>query len=365
MLLNITTHTALNSIDTIHRRFTDSTICTISNTLCYSNGGNMHIPDNYLSPSTCAVMGSAMLPIWAVAVSKVKKMVSAKQIPLLGISAAFSFLVMMLNIPLPGGTTGHAVGSVLIAILLGPSAACLSVSVALLIQALFFGDGGILAFGANCFNMAFIMPYTGYMIFTLLSRLVKSDKSKYIIIFISAYAALNIAAFFAAVEFGIQPLLFKDAAGLPLYSPYGLSIAIPAMTIPHLLVAGVAEGLITAGVFAFVAKTSPGIIENREDRTYPLYLLLLAMIVITPIGLLAPGTAWSEWGAEEIGALVNFIPQGMRDGFSFKIMMPDYTFPIIKNETTGYVISAIIGSAILVIVFKIVSEILKRRKKDA
>lgn len=101
----------------------------------------MHIPENYLSPSTCAVLGAAMVPVWLVAVSKVRRHVPQEKLPLLGIAAALSFLGMMFNVPLPGGTTGHAVGGTLIAILFGPYAACLSVSVALLIQALFFGDG--------------------------------------------------------------------------------------------------------------------------------------------------------------------------------------------------------------------------------
>ena len=120
----------------------------------------MHIPENYLSPSTCGVLGAVMVPIWLLSIRKVKETVPREKLPLLGVAAAFSFLAMMFNVPLPGGTTGHAVGGTLIAILLGPYAACLSVSVALLIQALFFGDGGILAFGANSFNMAFALPFT-------------------------------------------------------------------------------------------------------------------------------------------------------------------------------------------------------------
>ena len=114
----------------------------------------MHIPENYLSPSTCAVMAAAMLPVWALAIDKVKKEIPREKLPLLGIGAALSFLGMMFNVPLPGGTTGHAVGGTLLAILFGPWAACLTVSIALFIQALFFGDGGLLAFGANAFNMA-------------------------------------------------------------------------------------------------------------------------------------------------------------------------------------------------------------------
>ena len=108
----------------------------------------MHIPDNYLAPASCAVMGAVMVPVWVRAIRKVKVEIPKAKIPMIGVGAAFSFLLMMFNVPLPGGTTGHAVGATLLAILLGPYAACISVSVALLLQALLFGDGGILAFGA-------------------------------------------------------------------------------------------------------------------------------------------------------------------------------------------------------------------------
>ena len=112
----------------------------------------MHIPDGYLSPQTEAVMAAAMLPVWYTATKKVRKVVKNKEVPLLAICSAFAFLVMMFNVPIPDGTTAHAVGGVLIAVLLGPWAAAIAVSIALAVQALFFGDGGVLAFGANCFN---------------------------------------------------------------------------------------------------------------------------------------------------------------------------------------------------------------------
>ena len=134
----------------------------------------MHIPDNYLSPSTCVVMFAAMVPVWTIAVNKVKAEIENVKVPMLGICAAFSFLLMMFNVPLPGGSTGHAVGGTLIAILIGPFAACISVTVALLIQALLFGDGGILAFGANCFNMAFVLPFLGYFVYKFIKDRVHS-----------------------------------------------------------------------------------------------------------------------------------------------------------------------------------------------
>lgn len=325
----------------------------------------MHIPDNYLSPQTCAVLGAVMLPIWAIAVKKVKEDISAKKIPLLGIAAAFSFLIMMFNVPLPGGTTGHAVGATLVAILMGPYAATIAVSIALFIQALLFGDGGVLAFGANCFNMAFVMPFTGYFLYRLITKLWKNDKAKYVGVFIAGYLSLNLAALFAAVQFGIQPLLFKDAAGMPLYGPYPLQIAIPAMMIPHLLVAGVIEALVTMGVLAYVRRVSPEIIQadsGKKLRFGPLYILLAVMTVLTPLGLLAAGTAWGEWAAEELKELAGYIPAGMANGFDFKTLMPDYTLPVLNNEIAGYIISAITGAALLLILFKLFSAIVKKKK---
>src|SRR5512137_1254541 len=127
----------------------------------------MHIPDGYLGPATCAASFAAMAPVWALASHNVKKSLQARQVPLLGVAAAFCFVIMMFNIPIPGGTTGHAVGGVLAAILLGPWAACIAVSVTLVLQALLFGDGGITALGANCCTMAFVMPFTGYAVYRL------------------------------------------------------------------------------------------------------------------------------------------------------------------------------------------------------
>lgn len=129
----------------------------------------MHIPDGYLGPVTCGFFYAIMLPIWSMASKVVKKTLNSRQVPILAIGAAFSFVIMMLNVPIPGGTTGHAVGSVLVAILLGPWAACIAITVALVIQALLFGDGGITAIGANCFNMAFVMPFAGYYIYKIIS----------------------------------------------------------------------------------------------------------------------------------------------------------------------------------------------------
>lgn len=321
----------------------------------------MHIPENYLSPSTCAVMTAAMIPVWAHSIRKVKNELPKEKISMIGVGAAFSFVAMMFNVPLPGGTTGHAVGGTLIAVLLGPEAACIAVSVALLLQALLFGDGGILSFGANCFNMAFVLPFLGYAIYKALTKGEVSTKRRLLAAGLGSFAGINAAAFCAAVEFGIQPALFHDAAGQALYCPYGLSISIPAMMIGHLTIFGLAEVIFTAGVLAFILRTSPSMVLNNSKDTgerKPLYLLLTTLVVLVPLGLLADGTAWGEWGADEIamdasaGSALGYTPAGMTSGFELSTLFPDYTVSGMP-DVLGYIVSAVIGVSLLIIVFRL------------
>lgn len=325
----------------------------------------MHIPDNYLSPSTCAVFGAVMVPVWRMASIKVKKEMTRQKMPLLGVSAAFSFLVMMFNVPVPGGTTAHAIGGALVAILLGPYSATFAVTIALVIQALFFGDGGILAIGVNCFNMAFIMPFTAFYLFKFIKKVFKSKKAELFSAFIAAYISVNIAALFAALEFGIQPLLFKDSLGRPLYSPYGLNVSIPAMLIPHLLVVGVLEGIITVGAYNYIKKFSPEVIyEGKTGKAKALYIIIGILILATPLGLLAKGTAWGEWGTDEIKKLIGFVPKGMKNGVNYNSPMADYSIQNMK-EYFGYILSAVIGVIVIAIIIKVLGKLIfNRRQKE-
>jgi cobalt/nickel transport system permease protein len=175
-------------------------------------------------------------------------------------AAAFSFIIMMFNLPIPGGTTGHAVGSAVIAILFGPWAATIAVSVALIIQALIFGDGGITAIGANCFNMAVFMPFVAYYIFKLICKIPFGKRKVTISAFLSGYISLVLASILTATEFGIQPLIASTADGKALYCPYDLSVAIPVMAIEHLLVFGIVEGIVTALIVKYFLKNEPGLI---------------------------------------------------------------------------------------------------------
>jgi cobalt/nickel transport system permease protein len=225
----------------------------------------LHIPDGYLGPATYGVMYAVTVPFWAIASWKLNATLDRKRAPYLALGAAFSFVIMMFNVPIIGGTTGHATGATLIAILLGPWAAMISISAALLIQALLFGDGGITAFGANCFNMGVVGGLAGYGLYRLFAAGsgVKSSR-RWIAGAAAAYLSLNLSALITGVEFGIQPLLEKSATGRPLYSPFPLSVAVPAMVGEHALVFGFVEAAITALVIKYFQKNDPELLEDRR-----------------------------------------------------------------------------------------------------
>ncbi len=228
----------------------------------------MHIPDGYIGPVTAGSFYAVMLPLWAMAAKIVKKTLSVKQVPLLAIGAAFSFVIMMFNVPIPGGSTGHAVGAVLVAILVGPWAACIAVTVALVIQALLFGDGGITAIGANCFNMAFIMPFTGYYIYKAISGNTPTVSARRVIAAgVAGYIGLNAAAILTGIEFGIQPLLHSTPDGQALYCPYGLNVALPAMAGEHLVLFGWIEAVITALVVKYLQIHEPSLLGEKGGKS--------------------------------------------------------------------------------------------------
>ena len=211
----------------------------------------MHIPDGYLAPAFSLGVGLVTVPSWLIAARRVGRVLTHRMIPLLAIFAAFTFAVMMFNVPVPGGTTAHGVGGTLVAIVLGPAAAVIVVSTALIIQALFFGDGGVLAIFANCFNMAILLPIVGYLTYRLLagnSPLLSTRR-----------------AWAAGIELGLQPLLF-NADGRPLYSPYGLEVAVPAMLLAHAFGASVVEGLITGLGMAYIQQHHPEYLTGTIDQ---------------------------------------------------------------------------------------------------
>ena len=334
----------------------------------------------------------AAVPFWVTAGRRVRKVVKNRYVPLLALGAAYCFLVMMFNIPIPDGTTAHAVGGVLVAVLLGPWAAVIAVSTALLIQALFFGDGGVLAYGANCFNMAIVMPFVGYWVYLAIARRSSLTSARRPLASgIGAYVGINVAALCAAIEFGLQPNLFyktaADGSHIPLYAPFHLSQAIPAMLFAHLLVAGVVEFVLTAGVITYLQRANLPILrinhaavldtdgELPPPRKFGVRGALIGlgvMVVLVPLGLMATGTAFGEDGPDELNLKkygLNAVPTGLSkytDWWSHSLL-PGYDFKNGSHPTFGYYASAIVGTLLIVGVvfgiFKLV-QLVRRRHGD-
>ena len=229
----------------------------------------MHIPDGYLGPYTYIAMWIIMIPIWYYAGKKLGSELKSRQVPLLALAAAFSFVIMMFNVPIPGGSTGHAVGAAIIGIVLGPWAGVIAVSVALVLQALMFGDGGITAIAANCFNMAVVMPFVGYYVYKIISGSTEINSSRRVIAAaVAGYISLSVAAGLTGFMFGIQPILHQTAEGIPLYMPYSLNITVPAMLIEHAFGFSILEGLVTALIFAYIQKTDASLLYSNESVAY-------------------------------------------------------------------------------------------------
>lgn len=228
----------------------------------------MHIPDGYLGPPTYGGLWAAMAGIWYLAARRVKKALKATEVPLLALGAALSFVIMMFNVPMAGGTSGHATGTALLAITLGPWAAVIAVSIAIFVQAFLFGDGGITALGANCFNMAF----AGAMVSCAVYRLITGwggqknpvpGKKTLLASALAGYAGLNASALLASVELGLQAALHRGADGRPLYCPFPLGVTVPTIMAGHLAVFGPLEAVFTMFAVAYLEKAYPELLRRR------------------------------------------------------------------------------------------------------
>ncbi len=347
----------------------------------------MHIPDGYLSPSTCAVLYVGAGAGWYSALKRLKRVLLGRVIPLISVFAAFSFVVMMFNLPLPGGTTGHALGVTIAAIVLGPSGAILALSIAIAIQALFFGDGGISTLGANCFNMAVVGSLVAYASYRLMAAgAALTSRRRVVAAAIAGYLAVNAAALLAAVEFGIQPLLFHDANGTPLYAPYRLGVAIPAMMIGHLTFAGLAEAVISAGLVAYLQVADPALLRTTsgvpDDKAeaitaggtaarslQTLWIAIAALMLLTPLGILAAGTAWGEWSPLELARVQHVnsppsVPAGLqRLSNLWTAPFPAYAPSFVRSRGFGYLLSAMFGVGFLLAVSLLLRLLLQRHRR--
>jgi cobalt/nickel transport system permease protein len=211
---------------------------------------NMHIPDGFVDLKTAVTTGVISAGGLAGAIYGVKKHFKARVIAMMGVMSALIFALQMINFTIPGGTSGHLLGGALAAIILGPHAGAIVVAVVLIVQALIFMDGGIVAMGANIFNMAIIGVYGSFAIYWLLSKISKSRWMFFTAIAVASWASVVIASFFAALELGVS-------------GTYAMGITMKAMLGVHAVI-GLGEAFITLVVIAFIYRVRPELILTRN-----------------------------------------------------------------------------------------------------
>jgi cobalt/nickel transport system permease protein len=210
----------------------------------------MHIPDGFVDLKTAAATGALSAGALAGAIYGIKKYFKARVIAMMGVMSALIFALQMINFTIPGGTSGHLLGGALAAIVLGPHAGAVVIAVVLIVQALIFMDGGIIALGTNIFNMAIIGVYGSFAIYWLLQKISKKSWIFFSAVAVASWVSVVIASFFAALELGIS-------------GTYAIEITIKAMLGVHTVI-GIGEAAITLAVVAFVYRIRPELILSKE-----------------------------------------------------------------------------------------------------
>lgn len=207
----------------------------------------MHIPDGFLDAKTwISTIGVSAVSV-GYGIKKLKQEFDYQKIPLMGVMAAFIFAAQMINFPVAGGTSGHLIGALLAAVVMGPFSAMIIMTTILIIQCFIFMDGGITALGANVLNMGIIATWVGYYIYRLLD---KKNAMRPLALFVGAWASVVVAALAASVELAVS-------GTIPLH------VVLPAMVFWHVII-GTGEGIITILVISYVKKVKPEILEKGE-----------------------------------------------------------------------------------------------------
>lgn len=221
----------------------------------------MHIPDGFIDPKTSAAFAVASAAGVAYALNGAKRQLSEKSAPLAGLTAVYVFAVQMLNFPVAAGTSGHLLGGALAAVLVGPFAASLAITVVLIIQGFLFADGGLSAIGLNIFNIAILGVWFGYGVFLLLRKVLPKKKG--------GVALASAIAGFISVPVAALGFVFQYAVGAT--ATFSVSTVLAAMVGTHLLI-GIGEAIITF-------LTVSAVLASRADLVFGWQAVKPALVV--------------------------------------------------------------------------------------
>jgi cobalt/nickel transport system permease protein len=291
----------------------------------------MHLPDGFLDAKTSLISSGVAVAGVGLALRQVRNSLDPRRIPMLGLGAAFVFAAQMLNFPIAGGTSGHLVGGVLAAILLGPSPAVLVMTCVLMVQCLMFADGGLVALGANVFNMAVVNVCGGYFVFKLVKSLIRMEQHR---------ATVFAAAF--AGWFGTVLGSLVCAGELAFSKTVPWSIAFPAMANAHMII-GVGEGLATGLIVLAVLRVRPELVSIHREAGltsgfgvigYGLLICLGLALFVAPFACPWPDSLEAFAGRFGLAQKAATAP------------LADYRFPLIESATVATSVAGAIGTVL-------------------
>lgn len=288
----------------------------------------MHIPDGFLTTPVSLVGWLAMIVLVGMALRQVRAQFGDRQIPLMGILAAFVFAAQMINFPVAGGTSGHLIGGTLVAVLVGPWAAVLVMTTVVAVQALLFQDGGLLALGFNVFNMGLVAVFAGYAVYVWGRRALGAQpQATLIAAALGAWVSVELAAIGTALELAISGT-----------SP--LDVALPAMAGVHALI-GLGEALITVGALAFIRQARPDLLDAPSAVSIRHSTLIAAGLAIAlAIAFASPLADTDPDGLERVAEDKAFIDKAEEPAYE---LLPDYTVPFIDHEALTTIVAGVIG----------------------
>ena len=303
----------------------------------------MHIPDGFLSLVISLFFWAITIITVGVAISKTNKSLGEKQVPLMGIMAAFIFAAQMLNFPVAGGTSGHFLGGALAAIVLGPWAGILVMTAVIAVQGLLFQDGGLLVMGANIFNMGLLTAMIGFGLYR--SVIGRSKGIRLAVAGVAAWLSVVTAALLASLE-------------LWLSGTSRLEIVLPAMLGVHVLI-GIGEALITVAALAFIEQTRPDLLSEKAVATKGGRGWIVAGIVVSLFAvLLSPLASASPDGLERVAENMGFLHLGQAAPYQF---LPDYTIPFLGHTPLSTIVAGAVGALVVLGLVIVIGQSLRRK----
>jgi cobalt/nickel transport system permease protein len=303
----------------------------------------LHIPDGFLNLVISLIFWAITIVTVGVAISKTNKSLGERQVPLMGIMAAFIFAAQMLNFPVAGGTSGHFLGGALAAIVLGPWAGILVMTAVIGVQALLFQDGGLLVMGANIFNMGLLTALIGFGLYRAVIG--RSRGTRLAVAGVAAWLAVVAAALLTALQ-------------LWLSGTSRLEIVVPAMLGVHMLI-GLGEALITVAALAFIEQSRPDLLEEKAVAAKGGRGWIYAGVIISLLAvLLSPLASADPDGLERVAEDIGFLELGQSAPYQ---ILPDYTIPFLGETALSTIVAGAVGALVVLGLMIIVGQGLRRR----